>query len=80
MQASFDVINDFFGEDFRFGQVVEIGEAFVLEPKDVQAGLVACEYILERKLAPATFGILFRVPGFLALVAFPGAVAINELL
>ena len=40
VEAGFDVFDNLFGEIFWIGQVIEIGEAFVFQPEDVQAGFV----------------------------------------
>jgi hypothetical protein len=42
----------------RFRKVVEIGEALVLEPEDVEVRLVARDEFVIRELAPAAFRIL----------------------
>jgi hypothetical protein len=40
-QGGFEVIDDFLGENVGIGEIVGDFEAFVSEPEDVEAGLVA---------------------------------------
>ena len=40
LQRRLQVLNDFLGDDIRRREVVGISQAFVLQPEDVQAGLV----------------------------------------
>ncbi len=62
------------------GEVVEAGEAFVFEPEEVEAGFVAGGSFFICTFAPAGFGVRFRFPSGLALVAVFGVVAVDELI
>ena len=78
VQAGFDVFHDVFGEVGGLGQVVEIGEAFVLEPRQVETGFVAGDDVGVFIFAPATLGIFFGVPRFFARVTIGRIVAGDE--
>ena len=78
VQARFEVFDDLLGQLVRFRQVVEVGEAFVFEPEDIETGLVARGEFFVCVLAPAAVGVLFGVPLRLAFVAVRGAVAFDE--
>ena len=62
VQAGFDIFDDVFVQIFRIGKVVQVGETFVFEPEDVQAGFVAGDDVGVGIFAPAAFGILFGTP------------------
>ena len=79
VQAGFEVIDDLFREVRGFRQVVEVGEAVVLEPEEVQAGLVPGDEFFIGELPPTAVGVLLGVPRFLALEAVGGVVAGDEL-
>ena len=72
------VFDDFFGEVGGFGEVVEVGEAVVLEPEKIEARLVPRREFGVLELAPASLGIFLRVPGFLALQAVIRVVAVDK--
>jgi len=40
-QGGFEILTDFLGQNVGVGKVVRLFEAFVSEPEDVEAGLVA---------------------------------------
>ena len=77
-ESGFDVLDDVLREVFRVGQVVEVGEAAVFEPKEVEAGFVAGVDFLAAEFPPATFGVLLQVPGFFADMPVGGMVAGDE--
>ena len=78
-QRRLDVFDNIAGEHIRVGQIVQIGQALVLDPADIQARLVPADHVLIGKPAPAAFRVGFRVPGFAARVPIGRAVAIDEL-
>jgi hypothetical protein len=43
VEGGFEVIDDFLGENVGVGKVVGAFDAFVSEPKDVEAGFVAAD-------------------------------------
>lgn len=45
-KARFQVLDDLLGQLVRFGQVVQVGEALVLEPEQIEAGLVAGDQLV----------------------------------
>lgn len=77
--ASLDVFDDALREYFRLGEIIEVGEAVVFQPEEVEAGLVACGQLSVRELPPAAGGIFLGVPRFLPLVAVLRIVARDEL-
>ena len=78
VQAGFNVFYDVFREVGWLGEVVEVGEAFIFEPGDVQAGFVAGDDVRIFIFAPAAFGIFFGVPRLFAGVTIGGVVAGDE--
>ena len=48
-------------------EAVQVGQGFVLDPEDVEAGLVTLEDLVHGEFAPAAVGIGFG-PGFVAEV------------
>ena len=78
-QASFDVVDDLVGQVGGLWQIVEIGEAVVLEPEEIETGFVAGNELFVGKFAPTAFRILLGVPRFLALVTIDRVVAIDEI-
>src|ERR1035437_9343864 len=69
-QGRFQVFDDLLGQDVRCREIVEVVETFVLEPKDVQARLVAGDQLLIRVALEAIRG--------LAVVTVLGVVTGNE--
>jgi hypothetical protein len=39
-EGGFEVVDDFLGEDVGVGEIVGVFEAFVSQPKDIEAGFV----------------------------------------
>lgn len=71
-QSCFDVFDDLVGEDFGFGEVVEVGEGVVLEPEYIEAGFVTAGEFFVGVFAPTASGFfsasqvglrLWRLPG-----------------
>ena len=77
-ESGFQVFDDFLGKDIGVGEVVGFFQAFVSEPKDVKAGLVAVDELFVVVCAPAAVRILF-LPRRCPLIAVLGVVALNEL-
>jgi hypothetical protein len=50
--CDFEVFDDFLGEDIWIGEVVGFFEAFVSEPEDVEASLVAVDEFLDGLATP----------------------------
>ncbi|MBI4487711.1 MAG: hypothetical protein HY694_01380 [Deltaproteobacteria bacterium] len=42
-EGSFEVLDDFLGQNVGTGKIVGFFQAFVLEPEDVEAGVVAVD-------------------------------------
>ena len=79
LQACFEVFDDLFGEVVGLRQVVQVRQALVLEPENIEAGLVAHPDLLITVTAPASFGCVLLVPGRLALVPVLRVVAADEI-
>ena len=54
-EAGFEGLDDLFDEIIGFGQVIQICQALVFEPSDVETGLVARADFLIAVAAPAAF-------------------------
>lgn len=80
VQPGFKIFNDLQRQDIRLGQVVQIGEALVLQPEDIQTGLVTRDDLLIAVFAPAAFRVVGFVPAFAPLVAVLRIVVGDELL
>ena len=68
----FEIFDDVVGQYIGVRQIVQIGQAFVFQPEDIQAGFVAVDDFVIGELAPAAFRIGFRVPRFFALMPVCG--------
>ena len=64
------IFNDISCQDIGIGQAFKICQGLVLDPEDIQAGLIPLQNFFNAELAPATIGILLR-PSFGALM--PGS-------
>ena len=73
-----EVLDDVVGERFGFGEIVEVGEGFVLDPEDIEARLVTLQDFIDAELTPTSVGILRRIR-FLPLVAVDRIVARNKI-
>lgn len=78
LHAGLQILDDLLSQDIRVRQVVQVREAFVLDPGDVQAGLVSGDDILVRELPPSSFGILLYIEGFLAFIDVGRVIAVDE--
>ena len=65
LQASLNVVDDFLSQVRGLREIVEIGEAVILEPEEVEAGFIAGNELVVAILPPTAFRVLFGVPGFL---------------
>ena len=59
LQRALEVFDDFIGQHVGRGQAVQIGKGFILDPEDIEAGLVPCEDIGNIKFAPAAIRVIF---------------------
>jgi hypothetical protein len=57
IQARLKILDNIFGQIVRLWQVIEVGEALVLQPEHVRAGFVARDQLFVRVASPATLGI-----------------------
>ena len=55
-EGGFEVVDDFLGQNVRVGEIVGFFEAFVSEPEDVEAGLIAIDEIFVVMGALPTMG------------------------
>jgi hypothetical protein len=55
-EGGFEVVDDFLGEDVGVGEIVGVFEAFVSEPKDIEAGFVAVDSFSFRFSSFVMFG------------------------
>lgn len=77
LQRRLKLFDNLSGDDARLGKVFGGFEAFVFEPKDIEARLIAADQFVIVVGAPAAVGILLG-PGRLALVAVLRVVAGDE--
>ena len=61
------MFNDFLLQNFRWRQIIQVIEAVILEPENIQAGFVACDQLVVPKILEP-FGLGTFVP-VLRLVA-----------
>jgi hypothetical protein len=78
-QGGLEIVRNFVSENVGSGEVIGILQALVLEPEDIEVGLVAFDEVLVIVRAKAALGILLGVPGGLAKVAFSWPVAADKL-
>ena len=64
VQAGFQILDDLGRQIVRLRQIVQIGQALVLEPENIQAGLVAGQNLLDVEFSPAPFRVFDFVPIF----------------
>ena len=79
LQSALEVFNDIIGQHVGRRQAVQIGEGFILDPEDIEAGLVPREDVGNVEFAPAAVRVLLA-PCFGALVAILRMIAGNEIL
>jgi hypothetical protein len=51
----FEIFEDFLGENVRIGEILGFFEAFITEPKNIEAGFVAVDDFVVLVRAPADF-------------------------
>ena len=73
------VLHDILGQLLRGGQVVQVGQGLVLDPEDIQAGLVPGKDLLRREAVPAAFRVLL-ISGLMALMPVLRVVTLNKVL
>ena len=78
VKPGLQVLDDLLGELVRLRQVVQIDQALVLEPEDVEAGLVPGRQLLVAVAPPAALGRFPLIPRGLAPVAVARVVALDE--
>lgn len=72
VEACFQIFDDFLGQFIGFGKVIQVGQAFVLKPKDIQAGFVAGNDLFIGVFAPPALRVLFLAPCLFPLVPVLG--------
>ena len=78
VKSGFQILDDLLGKLVWLGQVVQIHQTLVLEPQDIEAGLVTGRQFLVAVAAPAALGSIPFVPGGLATLAIARVVALDE--
>ena len=78
LTSRFARLNDFLLQHIGWRQIGQVVQAVVLEPENVQAGLVAGHQIVITVSAPAAIGVV-GAPGFSALVTFSHFVQVHKL-
>ena len=63
-KSGLQVFNDFGCQLLRLRQIIKVGQTFVFEPKNIQAGFIPSEYLVIRECTPPPLRVRFRVPGF----------------
>jgi hypothetical protein len=64
LDTCFEVFDDLFSKHIRIGEVVQICQAFVSDPEDVQAGFVTGDDVFIGEFSPSAVGIVFRPGSF----------------
>lgn len=80
IQSRLKIVNNLKGQLIRFGQIIQIGQALILQPKNIQTGFVACHDLIKTVFTPAAFRIVLFVPGFLTLMTIERVITGNEFL
>ena len=62
IQSRLKIVNNLKGQLIRFGQIIQIGQALILQPKNIQTGFVACHDLINAEPAPAPLGIALLTP------------------
>lgn len=71
IQRALEIFDYLISEHIGRRQVVKVGKGFILDPKDIEAGLIPRQYFGNIELTPAPVGI-FIAPYFGALKRFLG--------
>ena len=77
LQSALQVLNDLLGQLIGTGEIVQIGQGLVLDPENIQAGLIPLQDIFDLETAEATLRVLLR-PGLVTVMTIGGVVAGNE--
>ena len=72
------IFNDIRRQHIGIGQAIQISQGLVLDPEDIQTGLVPFQNLIHIELTPAAIGITFA-PCFRALMAVFRIVAADEI-
>jgi hypothetical protein len=67
LHPGFEIFNNLQRQFVRIGQIFQVCQAVVFEPKDVEAGFISGNNIVIPIFPPASLGIVFS-PGFLTLM------------
>ena len=59
LQPSLYIFNDFTGKNVRVGEIVQVCQALVFEPEDIQIGFVPGDDFLVSEFPPSSFGVFF---------------------
>jgi len=59
LNTCFKVFDDLFSKYIRIGEVVQVCQAFVSDPEDVQAGFVPGDDVFIGNFTPSAVGIVF---------------------
>ena len=59
LQCALEVFDDIVSQHVGRGQVVQIGKGLVLDPEDIEAGLVPREDVGNIEFAPAAIRVIF---------------------
>ena len=79
LQRTLQVFDDIIGQHIGCRQIVQIGKRLVLDPENVEAGLVPCQNVRNVEFAPAAIWIILA-PRFGALIAVFRMITGNEIL
>ena len=71
-QPRFNIIDNIRRYVVWLRQIVQVGQRFVFQPENIQAGFIAGDDLLITEFTPAAFGVFLIVPDFLALMRFSG--------
>lgn len=77
LQCALEVFDDIIGQHVRRGQAVQIGKGFVLDPEDIETGLVPRKDVGNVEFAPAAIRIIFA-PRFGAFIPILRMIAGDE--
>lgn len=79
-QSRLKVINNLRRQFIRFREIVQISQALVLQPEDVQAGFIPADDLVIAESAPAPLGIILLVPDICSFMAVQRVIAGDKFL
>ena len=79
LQRALEVFDDFVSQHVGRGQAVQIGKGFILDPEDIEAGLVPRKDVGNIEFAPAAIWVIFA-PRFGAFVPILRMITGDEIL